>query len=171
MNPNVSVKLGELSRRKDRDKAGLRKATVFRRKLDEAKQSMANMRRRAKEFKAFMDGSADLFPLVLTCWTIYFNNVCVIGGKSGQIIEPDHWEPLARGGEHTLGNLLPVSQSANRKKNDRFIEEVPHLLTTGWKLRVWRANEFKDKIRTLWLSEQPTNIRDFGMDVFLSNQL
>ena len=43
--------------------------------------------------------------------------------KSKNNIEADHIIPIARGGRHSVGNLMPLCRSCNASKSDKFIME------------------------------------------------
>lgn len=43
---------------------------------------------------------------------------------AGKPLQPDHVIPLARGGCHAEGNILPACSPCNLRKSDRFIMEV-----------------------------------------------
>jgi 5-methylcytosine-specific restriction endonuclease McrA len=47
---------------------------------------------------------------------------CIYCG-SNEFIEADHVIPLARGGQHSIGNLAPACRTCNASKRDRFIME------------------------------------------------
>ena len=47
---------------------------------------------------------------------------CIYCGSTKNI-EADHVVPLARGGQHSIGNLVPACRTCNASKRDRFIME------------------------------------------------
>ncbi len=50
------------------------------------------------------------------------NQPCFYCGENGNMTL-DHVVPIARGGTHGIGNLVPACRSCNSSKNDRFITE------------------------------------------------
>ena len=53
---------------------------------------------------------------------IRYHNSCAYCGASGRI-ERDHVVPIARGGRHSVGNLLPACYDCNRSKGYKFLSE------------------------------------------------
>lgn len=45
------------------------------------------------------------------------------GGRRSDSLEWDHVIPIARGGRHGVGNLVPACMKCNRQKNDRLLVE------------------------------------------------
>jgi 5-methylcytosine-specific restriction endonuclease McrA len=65
-----------------------------------------------------------------------FGNCCAYCGESGDM-HMDHFVPLARGGTHTLGNLLPACSRCNLSKRDHDAEawykQQPYFSRSRWK--------------------------------------
>jgi 5-methylcytosine-specific restriction endonuclease McrA len=53
---------------------------------------------------------------------ILAKKICVYCGKQGSV-QIDHIDPLARGGEHELSNLIPACAECNRRKSARPVDE------------------------------------------------
>jgi 5-methylcytosine-specific restriction endonuclease McrA len=53
---------------------------------------------------------------------------CAYCGVGGARLEMDHVIPLARGGRHAIGNVLPACPTCNRSKWDRLLVEWRHAL-------------------------------------------
>ncbi len=58
---------------------------------------------------------------------------CFYCGKNDRI-EVDHREPIAKGGRHSIGNLVPACMTCNRSKTDKFVME--------W--RVWKTKRLNN---------------------------
>lgn len=74
--------------------------------------------------------------------------VCVYCGALGRKLVMDHFVPIAKGGRHELGNLIPVCQSCNSQKSARLPDEF---------LGVEGANSvrvFLNATRETWLEAQ-----------------
>ena len=52
-----------------------------------------------------------------------YGGCCHYCGEIVEKLTPDHVTPLARGGDHTMSNIVPACQSCNTRKNDRPVEE------------------------------------------------
>lgn len=65
-----------------------------------------------------------------------FGNCCAYCGEGGDM-HMDHFVPLARGGTHTLGNLLPACGRCNLSKRDHDAEawykQQPYFSRSRWK--------------------------------------
>lgn len=53
----------------------------------------------------------------------HYDHQCAYCGSSGGALTQDHVIPLARGGRHAIGNLIPACGSCNSSKNDRLLIE------------------------------------------------
>jgi hypothetical protein len=49
----------------------------------------------------------------------YFNHVCAYCGAEGVTLTQDHLIPIARGGHHTMSNVVPACLSCNCRKHDK----------------------------------------------------
>lgn len=61
-----------------------------------------------------------------------YNSNCFYCGSDKQI-QADHIIPIARGGSHSIGNLLPACATCNKSKKDSTIME--------WRMRLIKANK------------------------------
>lgn len=52
-----------------------------------------------------------------------YGHCCAYCGQCGDPLEMDHVVPLARGGRHAVGNVLPACKSCNRSKNALLLVE------------------------------------------------
>jgi 5-methylcytosine-specific restriction endonuclease McrA len=52
-----------------------------------------------------------------------YRNCCAYCGSSDKPLTREHIIPLARGGRHSIGNLIPVCGSCNSSKADRLLVE------------------------------------------------
>lgn len=52
-----------------------------------------------------------------------FDNRCAYCDDRAEHLEIDHVLPLARGGRHAIGNLLPACRKCNRSKHDHLLVE------------------------------------------------
>jgi 5-methylcytosine-specific restriction endonuclease McrA len=75
--------------------------------------SKAAYRSRKRNAKTFIVIYKDL-------WHLKHDPCFYCGGKPEQI---DHIIPLSRGGDHSIGNLLPACKKCNTSKNDKTIME------------------------------------------------
>lgn len=69
--------------------------------------------------------------------------------KSKEKIVHDHFVPLAKGGPHVLGNIVPACNHCNSSKRDkdpkRWYFEQPFATTSGWKAILKKLNiEYRD---------------------------
>lgn len=53
----------------------------------------------------------------------YWNCCAYCGDQSDKLLEMEHVIPLARGGRHAIGNIVPACARCNRSKNDRLLVE------------------------------------------------
>lgn len=60
---------------------------------------------------------------------VVYGDCCVYCGESAATI--DHVVPLARGGEHVVGNLVPACSDCNRSKKDKLLSEWSGPRTKG----------------------------------------
>jgi len=82
---------------------------------------------------------------------------CAYTGEKSDNLSLEHVIPMSRGGTNTLGNILVVDLSANRRKNDgsalEFIESRydPHTVTPLVKLLAARGNrEYRELYEELY---------------------
>jgi len=54
---------------------------------------------------------------------IYQHRCAYCGGGAGETLELEHVIPLARGGRHSIGNVVPACRRCNATKNDRLLVE------------------------------------------------
>lgn len=81
----------------------------------EARRSIAQRRRaRLKNNGIFTVSKREIVAL--------YSSPCFYCGSTSQITA-DHVVPIARGGSHSVGNLVPACDSCNKSKNDRTIME------------------------------------------------
>lgn len=59
--------------------------------------------------------TADQWKLILE----KYRHQCVYCGASDKALTRDHWIPLARGGHHTMENIVPACKSCNSRKRDK----------------------------------------------------
>lgn len=59
-----------------------------------------------------------------------YGNRCAYCGKKHDKLQQDHVLALARGGNHTMSNIVPACKPCNAKKKDRTLDEA------GMKFRV-----------------------------------
>jgi 5-methylcytosine-specific restriction endonuclease McrA len=81
---------------------------------------LRKLRRRAREFHA------DMRELTPTDWRRLvdrYRGCCAYCGASDKPLTREHIIPLARGGRHSIGNILPVCGSCNYSKADRLLIE------------------------------------------------
>lgn len=57
-----------------------------------------------------------------------YHGCCAYCGRKTPVLHRDHVIPLARGGRHAIGNLLPACPPCNMSKHTAFVVE--------WKLRI-----------------------------------
>jgi hypothetical protein len=66
-----------------------------------------------------------------------FNNCCAYCGKGGNGLHIEHFMPIASGGPHTMGNILPACPDCNLSKLDRppsnWYSEQPFFSHARWK--------------------------------------
>ena len=69
-----------------------------------------------------------------------YNGRCAYCGQRDDMLGLDHVFPLARGGQHRIGNLLPACPSCNaRKGNATLMEWHKYEL---WKIRIGYDEKF-----------------------------
>jgi 5-methylcytosine-specific restriction endonuclease McrA len=81
---------------------------------------LRKLRRRAREF------DAEMCVVTAADWQRLldqYRHCCAYCGASDRPLTREHIIPLARGGRHSIGNLLPVCGSCNYSKADRLLVE------------------------------------------------
>lgn len=81
---------------------------------------LTKLRRRARE------ANADTRQVTAKDWlglVRQYRGCCAYCGASDKPLTREHIIPLARGGRHSIGNLLPVCGSCNYSKADRLLVE------------------------------------------------
>lgn len=58
---------------------------------------------------------------------------CAYCGKETRFLEPDHVEPLSRGGDDTIENLIPACGRCNGQKSNLFLLEWALVRAGFWK--------------------------------------
>ena len=68
---------------------------------------------------------AKVFKVTVKDWKKLLNqyNFCCFYCKDKGEMTMDHIIPISRGGNHSIGNIIPACKSCNSKKNKRFIME------------------------------------------------
>lgn len=77
---------------------------------------LSKQRRKARKLKN------GIFDITNKEWTNIYSSNCIYCG-SLKNIQADHVVPLARGGTHSLGNLVPACKTCNLSKGARTITE------------------------------------------------
>ena len=68
--------------------------------------------------------NAEVFKITERDWRRLLNRfrfACAYCGRSGVKLQRDHVTPLARGGRHSIGNILPVCPRCNYGKKHGFL--------------------------------------------------
>lgn len=109
-----------------------------------------NQLRRACKLKALDQAAPQVTAIAIARRTWLFGNACAYCGSDGPL-HLDHVEPLARGGLHTPGNLVPACQRCNLSKQAKPVEawyiSQPFFSANRWKAlqahtgRRWSAAE------------------------------
>ena len=116
-NPERKKEADRLWAKSNQDKVKVNQRNYYLRNPE--KVSVRRQKRRAilREAKTYLVTSKDIGKIM--------NQPCVYCGQPATQL--DHIIPLARGGEHRIGNLAAACQACNLSKNKKFVTE--------WKLR------------------------------------
>lgn len=76
---------------------------------------------RADLFKK--NGAFDFSPRDWVKLVQRFGGRCAYCGTAATKLEMDHVVPVSRGGQHSIGNILPARRSCNASKNNHFLME------------------------------------------------
>ncbi len=96
-----------------------------RRNPERSKNNNAKRRARKKDCQTYFISKRELLKL--------YGSPCFVCGSIKRI-QLDHVIPIARNGNHSIGNLIPLCQKCNASKHDSFFME--------WKLRKQKTNDW-----------------------------
>lgn len=109
----------------NREKVNKLQSENVKRNPEKARERNAKRRARKKECKTYFISKKDMAKL-------YAKTCFVCGAK--EKIQLDHVIPIAKKGDHSIGNLMPLCQSCNYSKND--------LLFMEWKIKKLKTNDW-----------------------------
>lgn len=87
------------------------------------------MRARRRARRARKRSNPGSVGVALKDWTRLVNRHlgrCTYCGKQPETVQMDHVIPLARGGRHAIGNVVPACPSCNHSKQDTLLAEWRH---------------------------------------------
>jgi len=91
----------------------------------ETRRMISSKRRASKRSQgAYLVSKRDLARALLRS-----DNRCLYGAEEFTVENPLEWDhviPIARGGTHSIGNLVPACRRCNRNKHVKFISEWRH---------------------------------------------